>query len=136
MGNKEEFKELYSQAMEEFKNNISYLQNVEQEIKEYSIMLKALDAIPECDEETREKLNEVYFALNGINKTLRNMRKNKEMKKEKLDPYFKVFNFSQKEYVETIIELNSLLKKYQPMIGKQIMKCFNYLNDRGIEITL
>ena len=136
MGNKEEFKELYSQAMEEFKNNISYLQNVEQEIKEYSSMLKALDAIPECDEETREKLNEVYFALNGINKTLRNMRKNKEMKKEKLDPYFKVFNFSQKEYVETIIELNSLLKKYQPMIGKQIMKCFNYLNDRGIEITL
>ena len=136
MGNKEEFKELYSNTMMEFKENITYLESVESEIKEYASILKALDSIPACDEETRKKLNEVYTALNEINKKLRNIRKNKELRKQKLDPYFKVFDFSQKEYVEIIIELNALLKKYQPMVGKQIMKCFNYLNDRGIEIIL
>ncbi len=136
MGNKEEFQELYSSTMVEFQENIAYLESVENQIKDYASMLKALDAIPECDEETREKLNEVYSSLNAINKKLRSIRKEKEAKKEKLDPYFKVFDFSQKEYVKIIIELNGLLKKYQPMVGKQIMKCLNYLNDRGIEITL
>lgn len=136
MGNKEEFKELYKNTMEEFKNNIAYLENIDKEIKQYASVLKDLDAIPECDEDTRKKLNDVYQKLNNINKKFRKIRKEKEAKKQRLDPYFRVFDIPQSEYVETIIELNTLLKKYQPIIGKQIMKCLNYLNDRGIEITL
>lgn len=136
MGNKEEFANLYAVAMAEFKQNIEYLQNVEEEINEYRGMLKALDAIEECDDYTRQKLNEVYSKLNAINKKMRSIRKEKESKKQRLDPYFKLFDFPNEEYIQTIINLNNLLKRHEPIIGKQIIKCLNYLNDRGIDIVL
>ena len=82
------------------------------------------------------KLNTIYSKLNAINKKMRLIRKEKEAKKQRLDPYFKLFDFPNEEYIQTIIELNNLLKKHQPVIGKQIIKCLNYLNDRGIDIVL
>ena len=136
MGNKEEFTNLYAVAMAEFKQNIEYLQNVEDEINQQKEMLKTLNAIDECDDYTREKLNIIYSKLNAINKKMRLIRKEKEAKKQRLDPYFKLFDFPNEEYIQTIIELNNLLKKHQPVIGKQIIKCLNYLNDRGIDIVL
>ena len=136
MGNKEEFNDLYALTMAEFKENIAYLESIEEQIKEQAGVLKALDAIPECDEDTRVILNEVYKKLNAINKNIRKIRQEKEVKKQKLDPYFRVFGISHDEYIQLIIELNDLIKKYQPIVGKQIMKCFNYLNDRGIDIVL
>lgn len=136
MGNKEEFQDLYVETMDFFKESIEYLTHIDDEIKNQSKLLKALDEIPDCDSETRNILNKIYQDLNAINIKMRRIRKEKEAKKQKLDPYFKVFDYPSKEYIQTIIELNDLLKKHQPVIGKQILKCFNYLNDRGVEIVL
>ena len=136
MGNKEEFNDLYASTMSDFKQYISYLESVDEQIKEPKSVLDDLSSIPECDDETRKILNDIFDKFININKTIRNIRKEKETKKQKLDPYFRVFGIDQTEYIQTIIELNHLIKKCKPEVGKQIMKCLDYLNDRGIDIVL
>ena len=136
MGNREEFNDLYASTMADFKQYIEYLESVDEQIKEPKSVLVALSSIPECDDDTREILNNVYKKFSKINKTIREIREQKEVKKQKLDPYFRVFGIDQTEYIQTIIELNHLIKKCKPEVGKQIMKCLNYLEDRGIEVVL
>ena len=63
MGNKEEFHDLYVETMNEFKKNIAYLESVNEEIKKHANLLKALDEIPDCDNDTRAILNRLLFTI-------------------------------------------------------------------------